>query len=236
MKKQTNNLQLASQFFLAVILCGTVFLIAVSHAQAKNSVCTKYDNYRSKYKDTANRKWYLKTLWLKRNDEVTYGRFKSIYISNKERSDSEIEKMEPQTKTAFDQFKGYKNYLKYLNYRKKCHSTKPPILATAAIAEVPKNQIGSFILSDPGGNSSMTGVIDQNNHAISFDPISNNGNYLCNNLYQLISTISLSPRATVDPSSGISQNYWWPIIFTVTGGDGQTQDYTVTVDSSSCPT
>jgi hypothetical protein len=48
---------------------------------------------------------------------------------------------------------------------------------------------------------------------------------------QLIPEIYLSPEATVDPPGGTMQDFTYPFIYTVTSGNGQTEnDYTVTVD------
>jgi uncharacterized repeat protein (TIGR02543 family) len=45
----------------------------------------------------------------------------------------------------------------------------------------------------------------------------------------LVSTITLSPKATVSPASGVAQNFSSPVDYTVTAEDGSTEVYTVTV-------
>ena len=49
-------------------------------------------------------------------------------------------------------------------------------------------------------------------------------------LTKLIPTIGLSPKATISPSSGISQNFTNTVIYTVTAEDGSSQKYEVKVE------
>ena len=56
------------------------------------------------------------------------------------------------------------------------------------------------------------------------------------NLTALVPTISVSPLATVNPLSGVVQNFTNPVLYPVTAEDSSTQNYTVTVSKSSSST
>ncbi len=56
------------------------------------------------------------------------------------------------------------------------------------------------------------------------------------NLTALVPTISVSPLATVNPLSGVVQNFTNPVLYPVTAEDSSTQNYTVTVFKSSSST
>jgi hypothetical protein len=51
----------------------------------------------------------------------------------------------------------------------------------------------------------------------------------------MIPTIEISPRATLDPGSGISTDFTNPVTYTVTAEDGTTQSFTATVPIEPAP-
>ncbi len=69
----------------------------------------------------------------------------------------------------------------------------------------------------------ITGVINEQAKTITLTDIPAEGG-----LTSLVPTITLSQGASINPASGISQNFTNPVVYTVTAGDGSSVTYTVT--------
>ena len=112
-----------------------------------------------------------------------------------------------------------------------------------------KNKIldGEFDRSDPvpraekqitafnfaGLNPIVVGVIDETDHTVSLIvPFGTN-------VTTLVPTITISSGATINPNTGVTQNFTSPVTYTVTAENSSTQSYNVTVtvapDSNSGP-
>ena len=68
------------------------------------------------------------------------------------------------------------------------------------------------------------GIIDPSSNTIQLD-------LLEPDVTSLAPSIVISENATIQPPSGVSQDFTNPVLYTVTGGDGSTEEYTVTVSS-----
>jgi hypothetical protein len=72
-------------------------------------------------------------------------------------------------------------------------------------------------------NPEVVGILDEENHIITLNVPSGT------NVKNLISSVVISPGATVLPESGISQDFTSPVNYMVTAQDGSVQNYTVAV-------
>lgn len=70
----------------------------------------------------------------------------------------------------------------------------------------------------------VVGAIDQTNRTISLNVPSET------DLTNLLTSIIISPKATIIPQSNESQNFTNPVVYTVTAEDGSAQNYTVTAN------
>ncbi len=68
------------------------------------------------------------------------------------------------------------------------------------------------------------GIIDPSSNTIQLDLFEPD-------ITSLSPSILISDNATIQPPSGVSQDFTNPVLYTVTGGDGSTEEYTVTVSS-----
>jgi len=76
----------------------------------------------------------------------------------------------------------------------------------------------------------VTGIIDETNHTISLAvPFGTD-------VKVLVPTIAISEKASVDPNTGVVQDFTNPVTYTVTAEDGSTQNYIVTVNIDPDPT
>jgi hypothetical protein len=87
--------------------------------------------------------------------------------------------------------------------------------------------IASFIFE--GLDPVISGVINESDHTIALTvPFSTN-------VSALIPTIVISADASIDPDTGVAQDFISPVTYTVTAEDGSTKNYIVTVTVSANP-
>jgi hypothetical protein len=85
----------------------------------------------------------------------------------------------------------------------------------------PLKTISSFNFSNL--NPSVTGVVDENNHAISLTvPYGTD-------VTALVPTITISDKASISPNNNVAQDFTNPVTYTVIAEDKSTQNYMVTV-------
>jgi len=78
-------------------------------------------------------------------------------------------------------------------------------------------------------NPEVIGVLDQTKHTIALTvPYGTN-------IKNLTPVVSVSPKATVSPASGVSQTFTSPVSYRVTAEDGTVQNYVVTVTVAAPP-
>ena len=210
---------------VGTFLAAAYFLLSAHPVEAKSLVCKKYDKYREDYRNSINRARYHKTKWLKEHSKKTFEYYKGIYEKYKNYSDEDIEKLSKKTRDIFIQFRGYKRYQKYLDYKERCNDDDDD--------ETYEHQMLSFSLSDSEENATIEGTINQTNHTINLD--AENNIFICSGIASLVPTIEISSGATVNPLSGVANDFSSEVTYTVTGGDDVSQAYAVTVDTSGCP-
>lgn len=109
------------------------------------------------------------------------------------------------------------NYIATLNE----HPAVEPAPENTANGQDSEKLITSFhLLLDP----EVIGTIDQANFAVNLDVLPET------DVKNLITSIVISPTATVSPATGAVQDFTSPVDYTVTAKDGSTQNYKVTVN------
>jgi|GEM_PF-1520979 len=92
---------------------------------------------------------------------------------------------------------------------------------TVGVGKSPAKDIIAFAFS--GLSPAVTGVIDATAKTISATVASGT------DVTKLVPTLTLSPKSTVSPATGVAQDFSKAVVYTVTAEDGTTQAYTATV-------
>lgn len=89
----------------------------------------------------------------------------------------------------------------------------------------PEKAISTFVFS--GLSPAVEGTVSSNSIAAAVP--------FGTDLTKLVPTITLSPKASVSPASGVAQDFSKAVTYTVTAEDGSKQSYTVTVTPGTAP-
>jgi len=123
-----------TKFFLAGLLGIFVLILATNITKANDLVCQRYDTLKATYKNSTSRIYYLKTVWLRKNNKPAFDAYKAVYDTYQNSSQSTIDSLNSVTKNEFLQYQGYIGYRKYLDYRQKCHIDATKDTVTRPIA------------------------------------------------------------------------------------------------------
>ncbi len=93
-------------------------------------------------------------------------------------------------------------------------------MVTVEVQQSNENNILTFILVEQTGDA----VIDNENHTVYIEVVAGT------NVTNLTPTIEISESASIDPASGVSQDFTNPVDYTVTAQNGDEQIWVVTVD------